>query len=265
MRRFVEAKKGEIERLLKNRDSLLETSVPPRESRPDFLSALKRGKEERGLGLICEYKRASPSLGDIELGVSPARAAQAYARADCLSVLTEEFYFKGKIDHLFEMGPKPLLRKDFIFHPLQLEETARTPAAAVLLIASLLPAGSESVNFFSLAETLGLQAVVEVTNPGELKTARTLGAGIVQVNARNLSTLKLDFGANLRFIKENPPRPDEFWIAASGIKTAEDLSRLIEAGYSAALVGTALMRGGNLKGRLDDLLNGLERLCPKRY
>ena len=154
----------------------------------------------------------------------------------------EEVYFKGSINYLFEMGPLPLLRKDFIMHPLQVEATARTPASAILLIVRLTQDEKLARSLHKLALDLGLTPVVEVHGASELETASALGANVIQVNARNLSTLKVDFSESLRLIEAHPPRDGEFWVAASGVRDALDLRLLVKAGYGAALVGTALMR-----------------------
>jgi indole-3-glycerol phosphate synthase len=209
------------------------------------------------MALICEYKRASPSKGDIELSLGPEEASQAYGRADCLSVLTEEALFKGSLSYLWRMGPQPLLRKDFLSHPLQAEETALTPASAILLILRLFRDLPSAASFFDRSVSLGLEPVVEVFTPRELDMARSFGATLIQVNARDLATLTLDKDLGPRLIGERPPKVGEFFIAASGIGSAGDLRKLRDAGYGAALIGTSLMSGGKPKERLDALLEGL--------
>jgi indole-3-glycerol phosphate synthase len=257
MQKFIDAKKGEIRRLEEHRESLMKAHCSYG-TRPGYRAALEAGRASRGLGLVCEYKRASPSLGDIELGIGPKAAALAFARADCISVLTEERHFKGSIGFLFEMGPLPLLRKDFIMHPLQVEATARTPASAILLIVRLLKGGGALEELFRLSASLGLEPVVEVFSVAELDIARSAGAKLIQVNARDLSTLKVDFSECLRLIEARPPEEGELWIAASGVRDAVDLRLLRKAGYGAALVGTALMAGGRPKEALDKMLSGLD-------
>ncbi|MDR1677635.1 MAG: indole-3-glycerol-phosphate synthase, partial [Deltaproteobacteria bacterium] len=95
LERYIEAKKASIIGLKKKLSWTLFTG-----SRPSFSQALTVGRQKRGLALIAEYKRASPSLGDINLNLKPEEAVRAYRPADCLSVLTEERYFKGKLDYL---------------------------------------------------------------------------------------------------------------------------------------------------------------------
>ncbi|MDR1035336.1 MAG: indole-3-glycerol-phosphate synthase [Deltaproteobacteria bacterium] len=226
---------------------------------PDFQKALEAGHAARGLAVIAEYKRASPSLGEIETGVSPEEAVEAYRAADCVSVLTEETFFSGDLSYLPRMSfaGVPLLRKDFVFHPLQVLDTAARRASAVLLIVRLIPGVAELRELMLLARSLGLAPVVEVLGADDLDTARSAGAAIVQVNARDLDTLKVDFLASMRLVEANPPRPGEFFIAASGLGDAVDLRIARRNGFRGALVGTALMRGGRPAEKLAELLDGL--------
>jgi indole-3-glycerol phosphate synthase len=226
--------------------------------RANFRKALEEGRGKRGIGLICEYKRASPSLGDIELKLTPEEAAAAYAKSDCLSVLTEREFFKGDISYLSRMGPLPLLRKDFIIHPLQVVETIMTKASAVLIMLSLPLDDHELIGLKELARKFGILPVVEVSNEEELKRARHLGSELIQVNARNFKTMEVDIHNNLKLIEKYPPRGGEFFISASGVKGGKDLKNLKDAGYGAALIGTSLMKGGEPEKKLERILEELE-------
>lgn len=214
--------------------------------RPDFVHHLLR--PQNGLpAIIAEYKRASPSCQDIALHISPEQAASAYeaAGAGALSVLTEETFFKGSLDYLSRMTAPglPLLRKDFIFDPLQVTATIATPASAMLLIVALTPDPVLLRDLRETAQAHGIASVVEVFTPKELELARASGARIIQVNARNLETLTVDRNACLAMGCEK--ESGEFWIAASGMENRLHLTQAREAGYDAVLVGTSLMRGGN--------------------
>ncbi|MDR1080103.1 MAG: indole-3-glycerol-phosphate synthase [Deltaproteobacteria bacterium] len=233
-------------------------------SPPDFAGALEAGVRARGIAVIAEYKRASPSLGEIETGVAPEEAAEAFRDADCMSVLTEPRFFMGDISFLPRMSfaGVPMLRKDFVFHPLQILDTAARRASAVLLIVRFIPGVAELRELVLLARSLGLAPVVEVLGADELDTARSAGADIVQVNARDLDTLKVDLLASLRLIESNPPRPGEFFIAASGLRDATDMRLARLAGFRGALVGTALMRGGRPRERLSEFLEGMKAPGP---
>ncbi|MDR2455369.1 MAG: indole-3-glycerol-phosphate synthase [Deltaproteobacteria bacterium] len=252
LRRLSASKAAEIERLLA-------LGPPPalKGRRPSLAEALRRGREKRGIGLLAEYKRASPSLGDIDLTTSPEEAAEAFRGADCLSVLTESDYFKGELSFIERAKAfgGPILRKDFIYHPSQIAETAATSASALLLIVSLTPDLSLLSDLVSLAAASGIEAVTEIFSLSELETARKAKASIIQVNARNLGDLSVDPERALSLIKSADPAKEETFIAASGLKTYDDLRRAASLGYHGALVGTALMRAKDKRAALASLLS----------
>lgn len=155
-----------------------------------------------------------------------------------------------------EAASLPLLRKDFVFHPLQVRATAATAASALLLIVGLSPEVEKLRSLREEAESFGLQCVVEVLNEAELEIARKSGAGIIQVNARDFHDLSVDVARALNLARRQAEK-DELWIAASGFSRPEQLLEAREAGYSAVLVGTALMRGGDLAAALAELSAGL--------
>jgi indole-3-glycerol phosphate synthase len=273
--KFREAKAAEIERL--RRDSLRTIGSPsgpksleglgeglkPKKAadgKPDFLASLLAGQKKRGLALIAEYKRASPSLGDIDLAITPQEAAKAYAAAEAISVLTEETYFKGSLSFVGDLAQagRPILRKDFIFDPLQVLATAATAASAILLIVRLTPESTVLRELVELSLEFGLTPVVEIFDRADLKLAREAGAKVIQVNARDLETLIVDPAARLRLIQKFPPKVGEFWIAASGISRGQELVELRAAGFGAALIGSALMGSGSPQSALNSLVAELE-------
>ncbi len=212
--------------------------------RPSFVSALEA---HAPLALIAEYKRASPSKGVICLDLSAADVAGQYAAAGAaaLSVLTEAQYFQGSLDYLAQARSAapgvPLLRKDFLQDPLQVRATAATPASALLLIARMLDEDLLA-EMLDQAGALGLAAVVEVFDEADLKKARSAGSGIIQVNNRDLDTLKVDLAVSRRLVLRK--RESEHWISASGVDRGAQLRELAALGFDAALVGTSLMAGG---------------------
>ena len=222
--------------------------------RPSFSDALLAAGP---IAVIAEYKRASPSAGDINLGLDPEEVAAMYAAsgAAAISVLTEETYFKGSIDYLETISAVglPMLRKDFLLHPLQVVETAATKASALLLIVRMLT-DEELSEMLRLTYDAGLEAVVEVFDEADLERAEKAGARIVQVNSRDLDTLKTDLGVARRMAAKK--RPGRIWIAASGINTRADVLGMAALGYNAVLVGTSLMSG-------DDPGQALARLTGK--
>ncbi len=207
--------------------------------RPRFSDALLAAGP---IAVIAEYKRASPSAGDINLGLEPGEVAAMYAAsgAAAISVLTEETYFKGSIDSLepISRAGLPMLRKDFLLHPLQVVETAATKASALLLIVRMLT-DAELAEMLRLTYDLGLEAVVEVFDEADLARAEAAGARIIQVNSRDLDTLTTDLDVARRMAAHK--RPGRIWIAASGIRTRNDVLGMAAHGYNAVLVGTAIM------------------------
>lgn len=263
LERFLWAKAGEVATLRRqNQDGRLPS--PFAGQRGDFLAALRRPSGHGLPAVIAEYKRASPSRGVICRDLTAAEVARQYAQAGAaaMSVLSEERFFQGRLDYLAEAHtalmdtahPVPLLRKDFLFDPLQITATAATPAAALLLIVGLTPDAVLLRRLREQAEAYGIQAVVEVFDADELALARASGARIIQVNARNLETLRVDCTACLDIARHFPPQDGECWIAASGMESAAHLRAAAEVGYDAALVGTALMKDGRPGATLRSLL-----------
>ena len=247
LERFRQAKEEEVAHLHAHPPTVCFQGV-----RPVFL---KRGTDQRTLSIIAEYKRASPSRGVINEQITPAEIARLYTEggADAISVLTEKKYFGGDLGFLHEIAKHtqlPLLRKDFIFDEMQVRETATTPASALLLIVALTPDAHQVCDLRLLAESFGLEAVVEIFNETELELARTAGARIIQVNNRNLETLEMDMSTTVRLIRQR--LPNERWIAASGIDSHGALIRL--SGYDAALIGSALMATADPKQALRSIL-----------
>ena len=149
-----------------------------------------------------------------------------------------------------------MLRKDFIFHPLQVAAALSTPASALLLIVRLTPDAGLLRELREQAEAGGMEAVVEVFDARDVALARESGANIIQVNARDLASLAVDRRACLALAKECPPREGELWIAASGMSCRSDLEEAAKAGFRAALVGSALMEHGRPGEALRALLGG---------
>ena len=163
LQRFIDAKREELANLRRQLPPALPVS-----SRPDFLAALRGEKTDSSpLRVVAEFKRSSPSAGVINATRTPEEAAQAYASggASCMSVLTEEKYFRGCTEDLFRahaVAPAlPLLRKDFIFHELQVRQTAATPASALLLIVALTPDAAQLRDLRNRGFTLSWKFLVK--------------------------------------------------------------------------------------------------------
>ncbi len=233
-------------------------------SRPDFFKSLYNQE----VSIIAEYKRASPSRGIICESLEVEEVTKQYIEsgASAISILTEEEYFKGDIKYLLHSAKMrdslnstvPLLRKDFIFNTLQIQATASTPASALLLIVRLTPSASELRALREEAEKYGMHAVVEIFNADELKIARESGAKIIQVNARDLETFKINTDTCIEIIKEYKPLSHELWISASGIEESSQITKTIDAGYHAVLIGSSLMEKGTPALSLSKLLNNIK-------
>jgi indole-3-glycerol phosphate synthase len=221
-------------------------------TRPSMRDALARP----GLCVIAEFKRRSPSAGEIRPGCSPAEVALAYERggAAAISVLTDGPYFGGSLADLRAVAAAcslPLLRKDFIIDPYQLHEARAAGASAVLLIVAALT-DDELRSLHAGAHELALDVLVEVHDASELERALLAGASLVGVNNRDLRDFSVDPQRTFELLELIPP--DVLVVAESGIRGPEQLARLEAAGVAAALVGERLMRAPEPELALRELL-----------
>ncbi len=210
----------------------------------------------RGFGVIAEVKKASPSAGLLRTDFDPVRIGRQYQQggAAAISVLTDETFFGGRLEHLSTIRstvPLPLLRKDFVVDPYQLHEAKSAGADAVLLIAGLVGPVALS-GLCARAADLGLETLVEVHNEEELRIAAALETPLIGVNNRDLSSLRTSLATSLRLGPMLPP--GRAAISESGISSAMDLLRLREAGFCGALIGEFLMRQENPGAALRSLL-----------
>jgi indole-3-glycerol phosphate synthase len=205
----------------------------------DFAGALARD----GINIIAELKQASPSRGRIRAEFRPPELAQelAAAGATALSVLTEEEFFQGSIAHLRAARAAthlPVLRKDFIFDPWQVWETRAAEADSFLLIAAILD-DARLHELLAVGRELGMEPLVEVHTREEVERALQAGARILGVNNRDLRTFAVRVETSLELIEAIPE--DCLAVSESGLRRAEDLQRLRQAGFDAFLVGEYLM------------------------
>ena len=222
----------------------------------DFLAALHAHRP----AIIAEIKRASPSKGDILPGLDPAAVARDYAAsgAAAISVLTDR-HFKGSLEDLRAVRAAvdlPLLRKDFIFDPYQVHQARAAGADCILLIAAMLNE-TDLAALYAAARELGLQALVEVHNEGELRIADRTGVEIIGINNRDLHTFITDIAVTERLLQDY--RGPSLVVSESGIDTHEDIRRLDRAGARAFLIGESLLRGGDPRSKLDALCAALRQ------
>ena len=197
--------------------------------------------------VIAEIKRASPSEGVIRTEFDPADIATSYegAGATCLSVLTDERYFMGCDRHLEvtrNVTTLPALRKDFIVDHYQVYESRALGADCMLLIAAALDDGQLG-DLAQLGDEVGLDVLVEVHDGRELDAALDLGARLVGINNRDLSTFTTNLDTTIDLLSVIPDAVTV--VTESGIHTPDDVRRLRDAGVHAFLVGTAFMREGD--------------------
>jgi indole-3-glycerol phosphate synthase len=219
----------------------------------DFFAALAAPGP---IKLIAEVKKASPSAGVIRADFDPVEIARTYAAhgATCISVLTDEPYFQGRLEYLSQIRQAvrvPLLRKDFIIDSYQLFEARVAGADAVLLIAECL----DDCNLRKLHnETieLGMTPLVELYEPENLPRVIEAGATLIGVNNRDLKTFNVDLNHAIELRKKVPR--DCLFVAESGIRTHDDVQKLANAGIDAILVGESLMTQPDIGAAVDRLL-----------
>lgn len=243
---ILQTKQAEIAALESRRAELKRAAL----RRNDFRSlarALDRAGDAAALRLIAEVKRASPSAGLIvapDGTFEPVEIARRYEAAgvDAVSVLTDERFFGGHLDHLREVRAAiglPVLRKDFVVDEVQIHEAAAAGADAVLLIvAALTP--ERLTQLLETARTCQLDVLTEVHTLRELDVALEADAEIIGINNRDLRTFEVDLGTTEALAEQVPA--GVILVSESGVRTAADSHRAREAGADAVLVGEALMR-----------------------
>jgi indole-3-glycerol phosphate synthase len=244
-RRGVEARRREVPQ------SDLEARLSARgEDRP-FNEALVRP----GLSVIAEFKRRSPSAGEISNEAEVAEVVAAYERggAAAVSVLTDEPHFGGSLQDLRTARSStslPIIRKDFIVDPYQLYEAAVNGADAVLLIVRAL--GDDQLRrLIEETEALDLDTLVEVHNAEELERALLAGAEVVGINNRDLDEMTVDVETTYELMPDVPA--GKTVVAESGISSRDELEELDRVGVDAVLIGGALMGSGDPEGKVREL------------
>lgn len=209
----------------------------------------------QGVAIIAEVKKASPSKGLICHDFDPVRIAGNYEKlgAQAVSVLTDVDFFQGSLRYLMQVREAislPVIRKDFIIDPLQVEEARVYGADAILLIAAILDE-SQLRDYRQQAAECGMDSLVEVHDEQELEVALKAGSLLIGVNNRNLKDFSMDLGTTLRLKKLIPT--DIPVVSESGLRNREDIQLLAEAGIAAALIGESLMRAGSSGTLLQEL------------
>lgn len=211
--------------------------------------------KHKGVSVIAEVKKASPSKGVISENFQPVELALNYEKnnAQAISVLTDADFFQGSLLYLMQVRGSvslPVLRKDFMIDPLQIVEAFQCGADAILLIAAILDI-PQMKDFKAQATEMGMDVLVEVHDEHEAEMALEAGADLIGVNNRNLKDFTVDIETTFRLqkcIPESIPL-----ISESGLKTADDFRRLRDSGVAGALIGETLMRAGAASDLLSQL------------
>ncbi|MBV6502101.1 MAG: Indole-3-glycerol phosphate synthase [Fimbriimonadales bacterium] len=219
-----------------------EGARPPR----GFRHRLVSDSEKNGIAIIAEFKRASPSQGMIRDDMDPSAVAGAYESggASCISVLTDDRYFRGSLEDMIAARiavSLPVLRKDFVIDEYQVIESRANGADCVLLIVAAFKDHPESLHSLYLAaRRLGMDVLVEVHDEEELSTAKSLNSDLIGINNRDLSTFETDLGVTARLAPLAPP--DALIVSESAIRCHADVESARQAGARAVLVGESLVR-----------------------
>lgn len=241
LEKIVEDKKREVEKRLGHiTSSRLQRLAVDNRTPLDFRESL-RGK---GLSVIAEVKKASPSKGVIRPDFEPLDIAMSYREggASCLSVLTEEKYFQGKPEYLSAIRKAvdiPILRKDFIIDNRQIRESYDLGADAILLIVAILTDEQLSV-MLQLSADFQLTVLVEIHTEKELSRALGYNCPLIGINNRNLTTFETDIQHSIDLRRLIPQSTT--CVSESGIKDAQHCDLLQKNGFDAILVGETLMR-----------------------
>ena len=233
-------------------------ALPTPPDAPRGFHAALRAKASDGFALIAEVKKASPSKGLIRQDFHPADHARAYAAggAACLSVLTDEPHFQGKLDHLREARAAvglPVLRKDFTIDPWQVAEARAHGADAILLIVAALDDGALA-EIEAAAFEAGMDVLIEVHDAAELDRALRLRSTLIGVNNRDLKTFSVDPARAWQLAARVPPGYTT--VSESGIASHADLLAAADHGIRTFLVGESLMRQDDVAVATRTLLGG---------
>ncbi|MCW3998499.1 MAG: indole-3-glycerol-phosphate synthase [Candidatus Bathyarchaeota archaeon] len=217
--------------------------------------------EEKRAAVIAEIKAASPSAGIIKERIKPQEIAESMEKggAIAISVLTEPNYFKGSLASLVatrESVKIPILMKDIILNPIQLEAAMKGGADVVLLIKAIFDRGycdSKLDDMISLAHSKGLEVLLESRNKKEFNAALDTSADLVGINNRDLGSLKVNLNVTKKIL-QGINKKGKLVVGESGINTAADLNFLHKYGADAFLIGSAIMKSANIEEKVKEFV-----------
>ena len=255
--KIVEDKKIEINKLLSN------SSISKLENSHLFSRkciSLKESIKNNNSGIICEFKRRSPSNQNINYISSLSDVVSGYEEAGAagLSILTNKKYFDGDTQDIIDIrdiSNLPILRKEFIISEYQVIEAKSIGSDAILLIASIL-SEEEIIGYSSLAKSIGLEVLLEIHSEEELYKISGDDIDIVGVNNRNLDTLEIDLNNSIELYGKIPSKFVK--ISESGISEVESILKLKELGYNGFLIGEKFMKTNNPMESAYDFIKKIE-------
>ena len=225
-------------------------------------------KNTRGINVVAEVKKASPSAGLIRADFDPVRIATTYEKcgADAVSVLTDEKYFQGRLEYLTQVKTAvslPVLRKDFIIDEYQIYESRAAGADAILLIAEVFgKTDGRIIDLMILAAELTMTTLLEVHSVESLLAVRSLidfpkaHYSVLGINNRNLATMEIDLNTTSRLAELAGTR--DGLVAESGITTKTDVEKVIAAGASAVLIGQSLCQNDDIAEKFRELFRDIK-------
>ena len=219
-----------------------------------FRENIQRAKK---IGLIAEIKLVSPADTSFNPNIEIMDQAGQYekAGADAISYISEKYYFKGNVTSVIKLASKvrlPILQKDFVIDEYQIYEAKIVGSSALLLIARLVDKKTLK-NFVDLCRDLGIEPVVEINDQEDLEKAEAVSARIIAVNARDLSTFKVDVDKACSLLQK--VSDSYIKLGFSGVKSADEVKKYKKAGAKGVLVGTSLMKAKNIKEFIAELKN----------
>ncbi|MCM3664289.1 indole-3-glycerol phosphate synthase TrpC [Mesobacillus subterraneus] len=248
LERIIERKKIEVQLLKKAGTKMTNTAF-------QTYSLIHKLRVSEDVAIIAEFKRASPSKGDINLKLVPEAQAKLYAEADAsaISVLTDEKGFKGSFADLQKVRKTvniPILCKDFIVDRIQIDLAGASGADVILLIASVLNK-EELAELHNYASSRGLECLVEIHDESDLEKAVEINAPLIGINNRDLKSFQVDL-KNTEKLGPLVKKAGALLISESGIKTREDVLRAAASGASGILVGETFMTSSDIRKSFAD-------------
>ncbi|WP_079509381.1 indole-3-glycerol phosphate synthase TrpC [Mesobacillus jeotgali] len=245
---IIERKRIEVEEMKKAGVNKLGGGLNPR-------SLIKTLKEANNVAIISEFKRASPSKGDINLSLDPVQQAKLYARsgASAISVLTDEKGFKGSFNDLKKVREAvdiPILCKDFIVDEIQIDMAHSAGADVILLIASALQQ-DKLAELYEYASQKGLECLIEIHDEMDLEKALKINASLIGINNRDLKSFEVNI-ENTEKLGPLVKKSGALMISESGMKTRADIERAAAAGANGVLIGETFMTSFDMMGTFAD-------------